>query len=118
MESQPIDSVTQKEIPNATGVLVLGILSIVFCCCYGIIGIILGVIALILAHKGRNIYLNSPELYTEKSFKNMNAGKICAIVGLSLSVLYLIYVVFMIIFSLNGELLNMIQEITQELNNH
>ena len=33
----------RKELPNATAVLVLGVLSLVFCWCYGIIGLVLGI---------------------------------------------------------------------------
>ncbi len=119
MENQPIDSIeTQRPLPNSTGVLVLGILSIVLCCCYGIVGIIMGVISLILANQANKLYAATPELYTEGSIKNMNAGKICAIVGLCLSTLYLIYVIFMITSSVNGELEGVIEEIIRELDKH
>jgi hypothetical protein len=87
----------QQPIPNAVGVLVLGILSIVFCWCYGIIGIILGIIALVLSSKGGSLYKMNPELYTVGSFNNLKAGKICAIIGLSLSAVYLIIIFFYIV---------------------
>ena len=32
----------KKDLPNATAVLVLGILSLVFCWCYGFVGLVLG----------------------------------------------------------------------------
>ena len=35
----------KQKLPNATAVLVLGIASILTCCCYGIIGLILGIVA-------------------------------------------------------------------------
>lgn len=87
----------QQPLPNATTVLVLGILSIVLCLCYGIIGLILGIIALVLAKKGKQLYAESPGVFTEASFKNLNAGKICAVIGLSLSTLYLLFYVVLII---------------------
>jgi hypothetical protein len=94
MENQSLDSMqTQQTLPNATGVLVLGILSIVFCFCYGIIGITLGIIALIMGNKAIKLYLSSPELYTESSYKNVKAGKTCAIVGLCLSSLYIVFLI-------------------------
>ena len=40
-----------QKLPNATAVLILGIFSILICCCYGIFSIILGVVALVLANK-------------------------------------------------------------------
>jgi hypothetical protein len=84
----------QQPLPNATAVLVLGIVSIVGCFCYGVIGIICGIIALVLASKSKKMYEANPEAYTEGSYKNMNAGRICAIIGLILSVVYLALVIF------------------------
>jgi hypothetical protein len=79
---------TQEQLKNSTLILVLGILSIVTCCCYGVVGIILGVITIILAQKATAIYAESPEIYT--GFQNVKIGKILAIIGLVLSVLYLL----------------------------
>ena len=84
------------ELPNATAVLILGIASIVCCCGHGILGIICGIIALVLAKTATNLYDSNPGKYTEGSFKNMNAGKICALIGLSLSVIYLILSIVLI----------------------
>lgn len=86
-----------KDLPNATAVLVLGILSIVTCWLYGFIGIILGIIALVLHKKDNELYKTNRSAY-EASYKNSNAGKICAIIGLSLSALFLLYVVFLLIY--------------------
>ena len=83
-----------QKLPNATAVLVLGILSILFCWCYGIIGIILSVIALVLANKDTNLYKINPELYS--NYGNLNAGRIMAIIGLILNVLFLAYMVWLI----------------------
>lgn len=81
----------QQNLPNSTAVLVLGILSIVFCCCcYGFIGLILSVIAVILASKANKIYNTEPNAYSESSYKNMKAGKVCAIIGICLSSLFML----------------------------
>lgn len=89
----------QQSLPNATAVLVLGILSIVTCCCYGILGLILAIIALILSKKDRQLYAMNAPAYTESSFKNLNAGRVCAIIGLILSILCLLLnVVTFVIF--------------------
>ena len=88
----------QQPLPNATAVLVLGIISIVGCFCYGIIGLILGIIALVLSGKAGKMYLDNPSLYTEASYKNMKAGKVCAIVGTCVSGLYLIILIIYIAF--------------------
>ena len=83
-----------QKLPNATAVLVLGILSILFCWCYGIVGIILSVIALVLAKKDIALYKTEPQNYT--NYSNLNAGKIMAIIGLVLNILFLAYMVWVI----------------------
>ncbi len=62
------------------------------------IGIVLSIIALIMAKKAKSTYEQNPELYKESSYQNMNAGKICAIIGLCLYGLCLIasIIVFLI----------------------
>jgi hypothetical protein len=74
-----------QTVPNSIGVLVLGILSICFCWCYGIVSIILGIVALVLASSGEKIYQANPQIYTLASYKNLKAGKTCAIIGLCLA---------------------------------
>ena len=84
------------ELPNATVVLVLGIISIIGCCCYGIVGIICGIIALVMANSATKLYVSDPGKYTEGSYKNMNAGKICAWIGLIMSALYIIFMIWLV----------------------
>lgn len=88
----------QVPLPNATVVLVLGILSIVGCCCYGVLGIVFGIIALVFAKSASSQYKANPHLYTPSSYQNVNAGKICAIIGLVLSVLVVVYIIWVITF--------------------
>lgn len=84
-----------KSLPNATAVLVLGILSIVTCWTYGVIGLVLGIIALVLHKKDKEMYNANPNGF-EASFKNSQAGNVCAIIGVSMSALFLIYIIFMV----------------------
>ncbi len=82
----------QQPLPNSTAILVLGILSIVICWCYGLVGLVLGIIALVLSGKARALYLANPDLYTIGSYNNMKAGRIMSIIGVCLSGIYLIIV--------------------------
>lgn len=93
----------QLQLPNSTTVLVLGILSVASCWCYGIIGIILGIVALILATKDRRRYLLEPDVYTQSSYKNLVAGRIVAIIGICLSGLFLVMVLIAILSELVGD---------------
>ena len=86
-----------KSLPNSTAVLVLGILSIVTCWVYGVVGLILGIIALVLAKKDREVFETNQTAYA-LSYKNTKAGKVCAIIGVSLSGLLFLYFLFAIAF--------------------
>jgi len=85
-------------LPNSNGVLVLGILSIVFCWAYGVVGLILGIIALSMSGKAGKLYLEKPGQFSLASYNNMKAGKVCAIIGTVLSALFLIYIIIVIAF--------------------
>ncbi|AUC15338.1 hypothetical protein BTO06_09380 [Tenacibaculum sp. SZ-18] len=86
----------QRKLPNATIVLVLGILSIITCCCYGILGLIIGIIALVLYKQDKRLYDANPSVYT--NFSNLNTGRILAIIGLVLNILFLFYIIWAISF--------------------
>lgn len=82
----------QQKLPNSTLILVFGIVSIVTCCCYGIIGLIFGIIALVMSKKATAVYLENPEQYS--GYQNVKTGKILSIIGIILSILYLIYIIW------------------------
>jgi hypothetical protein len=82
-------------LPNSTGILVLGILSIITCCCYGIVGLVLGIVALVMAKKAANLYKEAPENYT--GYSNVKAGKVLAIIGIVFNALMLLYMIFILI---------------------
>ena len=84
----------QQKLPNSTLILVFGILSIVTCCCYGVLGLIFGIVSLVLANKATAIYNQNPNEYTD--FSNVKTGKILAIIGIILSLLFIIYLIAMI----------------------
>ncbi len=95
MENEMNTQGMQMPLPNATTVLVLGIISIVGCCFYGI-GIVLAIIALVLAAKDTKLYNANPMGYAPKSFSNLKAGRVCAIIGLVLSALTILSMVAVI----------------------
>lgn len=87
-----------QDLPNATTILVLGICSIATCWCFGIVGLGLGITALIMSKKARLNYEAYPGSYSESSYNNMKAGKICGIIGVCLSSLGLIYWGFWLVY--------------------
>lgn len=85
---------TQQEVPNSTAVLVLGILSLVFCG----LGPILGTIALAISGTGKRSYQENPTIYKETSYNNLKAGRICGLIGLIIgSLIWLFYFTIIII---------------------
>lgn len=84
---------SKSPLPNATAVLVLGICSIVFSCAF--IGLILGIIGLVLASKGRKMYKEAPSLYD--GYGQLNAGYIMSIIGTCLGGLYVLYLIIWVI---------------------
>jgi hypothetical protein len=81
------------EITNSVAVLVLGICSIVGCLFYAVPGLVCGIIALALFGNVKRVYLSNPSFYST-SYKNAHAGMICAIIGLSLSGLFILIFLF------------------------
>ena len=93
---------TEGELPYAVATLVLGILSILGCFTYGIVGLICGIIAVSLHAKDKRTY-NQNKVYYDKSYKVANAGNICAIIGLVLSAIgFLFLVLFILGVALNN----------------
>lgn len=85
----------QSKLPNATAVLVLGILSILGCCCYGV-GVILGIIGLVLAKKDMRLFNANPNQYTGAN--NINTGRILCIIGIVLSAIQILGMIYIFAF--------------------
>ncbi|AJR03970.1 CCC motif membrane protein [Siansivirga zeaxanthinifaciens] len=86
----------KQNLPNSTLTLVMGILSIVGCCCYGAPGLIFAIIAIILGTKATNIYKEAPENYD--GYGNVKAGKIMGYIGLILSILFVVFIIWIITY--------------------
>ncbi len=102
----------KQKLPNSTLILVFGIISIVTCCCYGVLGLIFAIIALVMAKKATALYMENPELYD--GFNNVKTGKILAYIGLGLNVLYLIYTIWMFATLGTEGIMNMQEEMMKK----
>jgi hypothetical protein len=91
----------QEALPNATLILVFGILSIFVCQ-------LLGIAAWIMANNSLSVYNQNPERYTESSASQVRAGKICGIIGICLmAVVLLLWIVLGISFFSFGGMKNL-----------
>jgi hypothetical protein len=93
----------RTELPNSTAALILGILSIVTCFCYGIIGLPLGIIAVVLGKRAVRLFDSSPESY--RGLDNARAGVITGIIGIIFNSLYLVVIILAFLFSISLETL-------------
>ena len=93
------NSTAPKNLHNANLILILGILSIFLCWWHfiSIAGTVLGVISLVLAKKETALYRANPEQYTTSSLNNVKTGRICAIIGLTISIIVFAFVMLMIV---------------------
>ncbi|MEE9349044.1 MAG: CCC motif membrane protein [Flavobacteriaceae bacterium] len=84
----------REKLPHSTASLVLGIFSIITCWCYGLPGIILGIIGFFQGRKAINIDMEEPGVY--EGLSNAKAGKITSIIGIILGVVFILLIFFMI----------------------
>ncbi len=102
-QAKPQFQFPQNQSPNgqpqtsgkAIASMVLGICSIVTCMMYGIPGIICGVLAIIFAKQARAAIVNGTAPQTSAGMAK--AGSVCGWVGLSLSIVMLL---FMIVYAI------------------
>lgn len=98
MEQTNQPPTNQVNLPNASTVLILGILSIVLCWCHGIIGIIMAIAALVLANRDLALYNADPGRYTQSSYSNLRSGRTVALLGLILAVVFLGILLISLVF--------------------
>jgi M penetrans paralogue family 26 len=73
----------KQKLDGSTAGLVLGILSIVTCPAYGIIGLILGIIGLSQSNKAIRLHHQYPDLF--EGIETAKAGRVLSIIGIVLS---------------------------------
>ncbi len=115
-ENVPVAPVVQVPIPNSQGILILGIFSLVttVCCIFVFfVGLVLGIIAVVMSGKAIESYKQNPKVYTTASFKNVNTGRICGIIGIVLSGTILLFGLIMLIF-MGGVLTELFQDLSWE----
>lgn len=89
----------QMNLPNSNTILVIGILSLFFCWWHilSIIGIVLSIVTLSLARKELILFYSQPNNFTLSSLNNVKAGRVCAIIGLIISLVVFVFALLMII---------------------
>ncbi|MDP4210866.1 MAG: hypothetical protein Q8928_18810 [Bacteroidota bacterium] len=88
--SQPTPAYLQP-VPYFKAVLFWGISSLLVCWWFVGLGLVLEIITLVLAGKGKGIYQAQPLGYIKGSYRKLKIGEICAIAGIGLSILSLVF---------------------------
>ncbi len=103
----------KEKLPYSQSALILGILSIfTACCCYGIVGVILGFIGLNKAKKAIAIHEENPDLYD--GINNANTGKITSIIGIVFGIIAIVYLVYILSSGQYEVMMEQYQEIIEE----
>lgn len=100
----------KQKLPNSTSSLVFGIVSIITaCCCFGLPGVIFGIIGLNQSKKAIALNNEDPSLYFGAG--NANTGKITSIIGIVLGALAVLQILFSVFISGTfGEQMELIKE--------
>ncbi len=84
----------KEKLPHSQSALILGIVSIfTACCCFNIVGIIIGIIGLSQAKKAMAIHNNDPNQYD--GINNAKTGKTTSTIGIVIGVISLIWLIYM-----------------------
>jgi magnesium-transporting ATPase (P-type) len=96
MENQEFENFEnqQQKLPNATAVLVLGIASLIGCCCYGVFGLLFGIVGIAISKKDMVLYSQNPNNFN--NYKNLKIGRVLCIIGIILSVITILIFGFVI----------------------
>jgi len=85
----------KEKLPYSQSALILGVSSIITaCCCWGLIGIILGIIGLSNANKAIRIHEADPDIFD--GVNNAQTGRTTAIIGIILGILLLAWHIYLL----------------------
>lgn len=88
----------KQKLNGSVAGLVLGILSIVTCPAYGIIGLVLGIIGLAQSNKAIRQHQQHPDFY--EGIETAKAGRIISIIGIVLSsLMFLVLIIWIFVFA-------------------
>ena len=105
----------KQKLPNEQVIMILGIVSYIGCCCTsGFGGLVLSGIGLFLAKKATETYNQNPELY---NIQAVNTWKIVNLVAFILSILVVIYYIYMKVTGKDIEQQRQLEELLEQFSN-
>ena len=85
------NSIVKEIVPYSNHALIFGFSSLL-----PFVGLILGIIGLVYANKGLSLYNECPQRYTSNSISILKRGKICSIIGIIYSVLWVLVYLYIL----------------------
>jgi hypothetical protein len=84
----------KEKLPHSQSALILGISSIVTaCCCWGVIGVIIGIIGLYESNKAIAIHNENPNDFD--GINNAQTGRTTSIIGIIIGVISMFWMIYM-----------------------
>ncbi|WP_456376671.1 CCC motif membrane protein [Lutibacter sp.] len=103
----------KQKLPHAKSSLIFGIVSIVTaCCCFGLPGLIFGIIGLNNSKKAMKIYNEDPSQFDGSG--NANTGKITSIIGIVLGVIFVLQIIYALFSGSWEEQMEMYKELIEQ----
>jgi uncharacterized protein MpPF26 len=100
----------KEKLPHSQTALILGIISIITaCCCWGIIGVFIGIIGLIKANQAIALHNANPDQFD--GINNANTGRITSIIGIVIGILSLAWLIFLFMSGDFGLMMEQYQDI-------
>ena len=84
----------KEKLPHSQSALILGISSIVTaCCCWGVIGVIVGIIGLTESNKAIAIHNQNPNDFD--GINNAQTGRTTSIIGIIIGAISMLWMIYM-----------------------
>ena len=101
----------KPDVPNNIGILVVGIVSLVLltvlsCFGFGFFALIASIIGFVLAIKAQKEIEANPDMYSEKSMKNVKIGKILNLIAIIIGVLATVLGIIILVVGGLAEVMN------------
>lgn len=98
-QPRPFPNPDNKDLPGRSAAQVLGIIGLVFSILFMPLGILVSIAGLIVAEQAKKKYNETPQEYSPKDLKDLKVSTNLSIIGVVISVLWIVFFVFLLIVS-------------------
>jgi uncharacterized membrane protein len=91
------ENIVKQPLPSAQSAYILGILAIVFALVTTLVGLILGIIAVLEGNRAIKIYEAEPQQYSTKDYENAKTGKLLGWISIGISSFIILLVILIVV---------------------